>query len=211
MTRSGPLAPLVRALPQTAAYGERWIRSDIEDTLCLISSATAIDAGEWWQIACGVDPRPDITTSRSSADRHRVLAMAGSGPLGVDLERLDRVARNATGRDGWLAQAEQAQIASADDPLLELACHWVLKEAYGKALDVGLALPLDALAFGGEGCEIVLRGSAAPMRRDGWRFHLFRQGNSLIAVARRRSLRQARHWLPPAGNRRPRCSTARAT
>lgn len=209
--RAGPLAPLVRTLPQSATYGQRWTRSDIEDSLCLISSAIAIEAGEWWQIASGLDQRPGIATSRSSADQHRVLALANPGPVGVDLERLDRVARNATQRDGWLARDEQALIATADDPLLELACHWVLKEAYGKALDVGLALPLDALAFGGAGCEIVLRGSAAPMRRDGWRFHLFRQGDSLIAVARRRSLRQARHWRPPAGNRRPRCSTARAT
>ena len=135
------------------------------------------------------------------------MLVARDGRAGIDVETLDRVALNATPEDGWLAAAERTLVAQAPEPMLELACHWVLKEAYGKALGVGLALSLDALAFAGEGGTVVLAGAAAPAPGEGWRFALYRHADTLLAVAHQRAAHQraAQAVMPlaPAGMNPP--------
>jgi phosphopantetheinyl transferase len=120
--------------------------------------------------------------SRSAAAGRYAVLLARAGQVGLDVETVERVALNATSRDPWLAPAERALIDRAADPIVELACHWVLKEAYGKALGKGLDLPLDRLAFAARGGTIRLGGGAAP-DPAGWSFALRRHGDLLVGIA----------------------------
>lgn len=122
-------------------------------------------------------------TSRSTAGAIHGLLVALDGSVGLDVETLGRVALNATAEDDWLTREEKVMVAAASDPLVELACHWVLKEAYGKALGAGLAIPLDRLRFGGCRGAIVLDGPRAPPRADAWTFRLYARGEALFAIA----------------------------
>ena len=81
--------------------------------------------------------------SRSSTSACYAVAWARGGRIGLDVETVSRVALNANVDDPWLADSERHSVIAAADPVIELACRWVLREAYGKALGVGLALPLD--------------------------------------------------------------------
>ncbi|WP_314375593.1 4'-phosphopantetheinyl transferase superfamily protein [Sphingomonas paucimobilis] len=118
--------------------------------------------------------------SRSSTSACHAAAWARGGRIGLDVETVSRVALNANVDDPWLADSERHSVIAAADPVIELACRWVLREAYGKALGVGLALPLDRLVFHGRGGRIVLK---TPWPSDGWDFALYRRGETLCAVA----------------------------
>lgn len=179
------LAPLVRPLPAASRSGGQWLCFELDRERLLIVSVGAVDDAAYRQILARFTPRDAVCVSRSSCDGHRAMLVAGDGPAGVDLETLDRVSANARRDDAWLAEPERASVGRSPEPVLELACHWVLKEAYGKALGVGLGMALDGLAFVAEQGAIVLRGTAAPARRSSWRFGLFRRGDALLAVAYR--------------------------
>ncbi|WP_322965150.1 4'-phosphopantetheinyl transferase superfamily protein [Sphingomonas fuzhouensis] len=118
--------------------------------------------------------------SRSSASGCHAAAWARCGRIGLDVETVSRVALNADVGDSWLADSERPLVIAAADPVIELACRWVLREAYGKALGVGLALPLDRLAFHARAGRIVLE---TPWPSAGWEFALYRRGETLCAVA----------------------------
>ena len=110
-----------------------------------------------WRFTAGPDGRPHISapplTPLLSWNVANTLGLVGcavtrDGALGLDLEprRADAPAEIV---DSHFAIAERAALralAAADQPrrFVEL---WTLKEAYLKARSVGLALPLDRLAF----------------------------------------------------------------
>lgn len=169
-----PLSPLVRPLPTQACLeeGRLWI---------VVGPSSA--SGEALRRAAeregGFVPS---AISRSATTGMRGVLAAPAGRVGLDVETLERVGLNATVDDGWLAPPERVRVRGARNPVLELACCWVLKEAYGKALGVGLDLPLDRLAFGARGGGIHLAGASDP--GDRWRFALYRRANILLATAR---------------------------
>lgn len=191
------LAPLVRPLPVDP-------RVPADGALCaalgahlrlIVTSRDRADAA-----AARVCGGPVVSRSRV-ADRHAVLLATG-GLAGLDMETIARVALNATPQDGWLAGAERALVERSGQPAVELACHWVLKEAYGKALGVGLDLRLDELAFGARGGGIALGGMAAPPDAALWDFALHRHGDALFGTAYR-PFRQTATPLAPAGRKPP--------
>lgn len=121
------------------------------------------------------------TPSLASAGAPGVRALLlGTGRIGVDVETLPRVALNASANDDWLGAAERALLRGLSPPhvVVELACRWVLREAYGKALGRGLDLPLARLAF------TVRAGRIALPSDDGrWRFALHRRGDLILGTA----------------------------
>lgn len=118
--------------------------------------------------------------SRSRSGGWHAVALGTDGRIGVDVETLARIALNATPDDPWLAASERGVVQAAADPLMEIGCRWVLKEAYGKARGVGLAIPLDRLAFHGCHGGIALSGAEDV---SGWTFALYRQADAICAVA----------------------------
>jgi hypothetical protein len=116
--------------------------------------------------------------SRSAAPGCHAEATARAGRLGLDVETLARVALDTAVDDPWLTPEERRIVAATADPLLDLACRWVLKEAYGKALGIGLALPFERIAVRGTDGRIALDGAGS-----GWRFALYRHGDALFGLA----------------------------
>jgi hypothetical protein len=186
----GALASFVRPLPKADGIrAGRWhsIRLD-HDALLILDVGEAV-GGEIVEMAvAGIDTLSG-TISRSRAGKYRATLAASATHAGLDIETLDRIALNATPGDTWLASIERAMVETASNPVLELACHWVLKEAFGKALGVGLALPLEALMFCGGVGGIVLEGAAAPTPDENWQFKLYRHDDVVFGMAYRLDLR----------------------
>lgn len=187
-----------------------WRIVDLDDDLRLIVSVEVVMRDDWSRFLGEFGMSRSATTSRSSADGYRAVLTATTGRVGVDLETLERIALNGTIDDRWLAVGDRVLVQQATDPILELACHWVLKEAYGKALGVGLALPLNAIAFGGSAAAIIATGTAAPESSEGWRFGLYRCADTVLGVAFQPIKRQCRLPLREENHRRW-CSTDRAS
>ncbi|MGA5605967.1 4'-phosphopantetheinyl transferase family protein [Streptomyces griseoincarnatus] len=86
----------------------------------------------------------------SHAGGYNLLGIVRSRRIGVDVEGLDRDARGIDTITGTFAPEEQQWIArvapghTRDRRVLRL---WTLKEAYSKALGLGLGLPFDEFAF----------------------------------------------------------------
>ncbi|MEU5090879.1 4'-phosphopantetheinyl transferase superfamily protein [Streptomyces sp. NPDC021356] len=86
----------------------------------------------------------------SHAGGYNLLGIVRSHRIGVDVERLDRDAQAIETITSTFAPEEQEWVACAapgrprDRRVLRL---WTLKEAYSKALGLGLGLPFDEFAF----------------------------------------------------------------
>ncbi len=174
---------------------------DLDEGLRLIVGSEPVSRDALMRaVPISSDPEKQVTSRSATAGCRAVLAAKG-GRIGLDVETLGRIALNATVDDSWLAVEERVAVAGSAEPVLELACRWVLKEAYGKALGVGLALPLDRIAFGARADEVVLERTAAPSSAGGWTFRLFRQGDTLFGVARQPAVQATP--LAPAGMNPP--------
>ena len=195
---AGALALLVRDLPNARIdHGSLWRSVALDRGGVLIVADTRIDRDHAMGEAVARSHSPPAVSRSGAADRYALLTAPG-GRVGLDMETIERVALNATARDDWLALSERHLVEQSAAPVLELACHWVLKEAYGKALGVGLDLPLSGLAFAQRGGSIALDGHAAPSDHEGWRFALYRDGDLLFGTAP-----QVVTPLAPAGRKPP--------
>lgn len=191
---ASPLTPSVRGHGPTSA--------DLGDGRVLIVAGSVNDRDQAMRVAAARSGGA-FTVSRSRAAGRFAVLLARAGQAGLDMETLDRIVRNATPQDPWLAPAERVLVERSAEPTVELACHWVLKEAYGKALGVGLDLRLVALAFGSRDGTITLEGIDAPGPEEGWSFGLFRDADTLFGTACRSGLQTATP-LAPAGRKPPR-------
>lgn len=200
MTSVEPLFPLVSRLTGERDGG----RYDIaEGTLLLTSDATSttdlvrdgviklhgLMPSHWCfvhdhagapSIRSALDTPPAVSVAAAGGSR---VLLLGGGPLGVDVETLDRVALNVTAKDDWLAPVERVLLVtlSPAEQILELGCRWVLREAYGKASGRGLDLPLPLLAFTARSGSVALPSPIAPSN-DGWTFSLHRRGSLIIGA-----------------------------
>lgn len=103
------------------------------------------------------EPAPAFSLSR--AEGWRGVAVADRGRVGMDMETVARVAENARADDAWLSTGDRHAVSAVPERHRagEIACRWVLKEAYGKMRGVGLALPLDRITFGARDGRIMAR------------------------------------------------------
>jgi phosphopantetheinyl transferase len=127
------------------------------------------------------------TYSTSATGDNLVVAVTGRGRMGIDVETEDRVAMNATPDDRWLSDDERAAIKplNGDGMITELACRWVLKEAYGKARGVGLNYALADVTFQECGGRVRAMASYSPEaeRVEAFDLALFRYGSLLFGLA----------------------------
>ena len=199
MTSIAPLFPQLRPIAdgscrqrQVVAEGTLFLAPDTVATIDLVRFAIGElfgDARPHWCFAHDRTGAPiicsdiDLPPAVSVAATRRTRALLlGPGPLGIDVETIDRVAVNATINDDWLATTERSLLASLprDKRALELACRWVLREAYGKASGRGLDLPLARLGFTVESGVVTLPTSSAA--GGGWTFSLHRSGSLVIGI-----------------------------
>lgn len=132
------------------------------------------------------DARPPPAFSSSTAGGWRVLGIAEAPRLGVDIETLERVAASATREDRWLSQRERALLATVDPSqvAVELACRWVLKEAYGKLRGTGLGVAFDTITVSAERSGIGMQadGSDDAARLARCRLALASHGPLLLGI-----------------------------
>lgn len=170
----GAVAACLRDLPVTV--NGRALAADLGRGRHIVLARSAVDRDS---ALVGLVHATAIV-SRSHSSGWHMVATARTGRMGMDVETIRGVGLNATPGDAWLGEGERRIVIAAADPVVELACRWVLREAYGKALGVGLALPLDRLAFAGRDGHIRLD---APGIARGWEFALYRRGEILCAIA----------------------------
>ncbi|MFT0892676.1 4'-phosphopantetheinyl transferase family protein [Pseudochelatococcus sp. G4_1912] len=89
--------------------------------------------------------------SLSHANSTAVCAITRSGPVGVDVESLDRELDVDALAKPVLTPDEQASLTGLAEPLKRhrFLTFWTLKEAYLKARGVGLSVPLQSFSFTG--------------------------------------------------------------
>jgi 4'-phosphopantetheinyl transferase len=112
-------------------------------------------------------------------------AVTSEAAIGVDVECVDRTVDAGAIAARFFAPAETAQISTLDgqarrDRFFDL---WTLKEALVKALGLGMAMSLDALAFT-VGADGGIHLDAPDVDSDPWQFALFAPGpRHRLAVA----------------------------
>lgn len=114
-----------------------------------------------------------------------VVATSNLGPLGVDIEQIGRILPIAADQ-AWLAPREKAADrrsghTGSEHRLLE---RWTLKEAYVKALGVGLHLSPDQLAFDLKGRQptLDLVGPTTHRVSASWEFRQFEMAPDIVGA-----------------------------
>lgn len=148
---------------------------------------------ESWIFGSEADGKPyladqtDLQFSLAHTDGLVACALSLAGPVGVDVEPVDRE-RDIDGiSENYFALTEKADLRACND-LARRRAHfielWTLKEAYLKALGVGLRRPLDEVAFRFPRVSDILVGSEGGLIETDWRFSLFSlPGDYRLAVA----------------------------
>jgi len=94
--------------------------------------------------------------------------------LGVDIERVDETRASVDLADRFFSPREAAHLRSlpATRQTDAFFTYWTLKEAYVKALGLGLSVPLNQFAFELSASGIVLHGGAPGVddAHDRWNF-----------------------------------------
>lgn len=161
--------------------------------------------GPWGKPALVPEPGgPTIHFNVSHSEEMAVYAFARDRELGIDVERLrpindlDRIAAH------FFAPGERLRLREVPVALRAwafLAC-WTRKEAYIKALGVGLTLPLDrfevSLAPGEPACMLAINGNPVPAAN----WHILEQQPEAgylgaLAIAGRRPLVRCFHHSWP--------------
>lgn len=107
-----------------------------------------------WRFTAGAHGKPDIDDGvlRFNLSHTRGLvavAITEASDIGVDVERVDPKRLGADVTERFFAPAECAYLRSLPPEAWTEAAYafWTLKEAYIKAIGLGLACPLDAFHF----------------------------------------------------------------
>jgi len=98
----------------------------------------------------GIDPQIGTLSFSLSHTRGCVAcAITPDAPVGVDVERTDRSPRGNDLADSYFSEDEAAWLRQCSDEIYatRFAELWTLKEAYLKAIGVGLSGPLDSISF----------------------------------------------------------------
>jgi len=107
-----------------------------------------------------------------------VIALSGSGEVGVDVERASRETRALALADRYFSASEAAVLRakSAKEQQQHFLDLWTLKEAYIKACGKGLAIPLRSISFTLNDADLRVafdEGPAdAPLRWQFWQLAL---------------------------------------
>jgi len=153
-----------------------------------------------WQFAVDRHGKPSIKNADgharalsfnlSSTRGYAACAIAGSGAVGVDIERIDQPDRVQDVAERYFSEDEiawikQAPAAARNARVIEL---WTLKEAYLKALGIGLSGSLNDVSFGiGPDMRVTC---PAVLNSNEWHFALFKPFESVrLAVAARNAER----------------------
>lgn len=117
-------------------------------------------------------PEPIYFNLSHSGD-YLIVAISHDAPLGVDIEGIDPEFSIEDIIECCFAPTEQADLASksACERHRYFAGLWSLKEAYGKALGIGLGVGLDAVAFHIDKMGLVT--SSLDNGDENWTFHLY--------------------------------------
>ena len=148
-----------------------------------LSDATGVPA-EQWRFQAGENGRPEIAAPLEAADirfslshtRELVACAVGVAvQVGLAVERIEDGPAIHEAGELFLAEPERrdCQALPLPDRTRRLYEYWTLKEAFAKALGLGLALAPESAAF-----ELDGRGGArvrgdAPAAGEGWQFSLW--------------------------------------
>lgn len=129
----------------------------------------------------------ELAVSIAHTDGLLVAALGLRGPVGADAERSDRRLDGTPLGVSFCTPAELAAVGRlpASERNAALTGLWTLKEAYTKALGVGMRLPFSSFGFApGTGGHRLLDADGRPVPGDGWSFDTYRlPGGHVVSMA----------------------------
>lgn len=162
-TLVNPLRAVLSAEERTRA--DRFIRDADRSTYIVAHALARVrlshhgpTAPADWRFDIGTHGCPSVVSSQagtpplafnlSHTDGLVAVAVSRGRPVGVDVERVDRIVTEGVA-ERHFAPAEVADLRALPPPAQARAFfdYWTLKEAYIKARGLGLAIPLHAFAF----------------------------------------------------------------
>ena len=149
----------------------------------------------------GLDQQAGLSFNVSHADGRAVVAVAGAGDVGIDIERMRHIPDAVELATEFFSQREVAAIRSCPESSRSRAflAMWTRKEAVVKAIGTGLSLPLDSFELEPIGAA---NGSTRVPGPAGGRTYAFstveRAGDWLVTVALAAERVVVRHVQPVA-------------
>ena len=118
--------------------------------------------------------QPKLRVNLSHTRGLAAVAVTVDDDLGVDVEWVERDSRLLDIADRYFAPAEIRQLEAAPDAAKRdtFFAFWTLKEAYIKAIGLGLAMPLHDFAFTLEPLSVAFASHVADVPAD-WSFRRF--------------------------------------
>lgn len=141
------------------------------------------------------EPKERLRFSLSHADGLVGCAVASGVEIGFDLENV-RYPAPLDVADGYFADAERDWLSAL--PLEarhdQFYALWTVKEAYAKALGLGLSLPLNSfcIELAPDGEARFGRSPAIPAEADAWTLRSWRQGGHWAGLAVKAAVRAVR-------------------
>lgn len=134
-----------------------------------------------------IDPAIGLRFNLSNSTALAVcLISTEDAEVGVDIEPVERASSVIEIAPRMFSEVELAQLASlSKEAQLERCLHlWTLKEAYSKALGVGLNMPFREFSFLFDGDGHIDLEASPPVihQSDGWRFSLIDYAGHAIAI-----------------------------
>lgn len=133
-------------------------------------------AGEHGKLELAEDLKVRVAFNLSHTPGLVAVALAPSGKIGVDVERVDPSRATAAIAERHFSDIELADLSRLSDSDYVQRFHqiWVLKEAFIKAQGLGLALPLKDFHFNFELPGAINAGFAPSLAENParWQFHL---------------------------------------
>jgi 4'-phosphopantetheinyl transferase len=188
-------------------------RRDFAAAHALLRQALTVHEGapaSPWSFEEGVHGKPFLAPGQSAlefnlAHTHGLVAcvLTHVGPVGVDVESLDRAVNGDDIAERYFSPSEIAglqELAGVERSrrFIEL---WTLKEAYLKAIGAGLSNPLNDFGFELQGSSALVFNAPPGVARADWQFALFAPSPShrlAVAVRSEREIDYAvRSW--PSG------------
>lgn len=130
-----------------------------------------------------LEDRRDVQFNLAHSGGDAVIAVANDAPVGVDIELLQPIADVESLARLVFSDVERRELGLAPNPALAFLNAWTRKEAYVKALGLGLAAPLREITVSLSGRAVLFSTGLRDQSVSNWRLLSVPHPRAVVALA----------------------------